>query len=195
MVYNELETGTDPTRTVFKSQNEKVWGLSMSRQRYVGVEYLSVSCLVNGDYAPGEQTCWKVELKPDVKNPKILKRVSHIRVLNTVQRSICFPTCYLWSDVEREMGANGPFKFQLLISQVTSSGWNLNEVAGGKAASGVVNGEILCSDGKKIPINRDVGFATTSHLSGQCFSSFGPLVGTITRFAIRMTKHGRILTT
>lgn len=139
-----------------RTKQDMVWTTCVQRKTYSGVEYLSVSLMLNGTYQPGESQLWRVDFGP-AKQASCMKlpRRSHDRMLNTVQRTICFPTCYLWNDVMKEMGPNGPFNFSLKVSYTPVAGCNYVSVINNHGVSGMTNGELQCKDGDVIHINKD----------------------------------------
>ncbi|EGT52864.1 hypothetical protein CAEBREN_08947 [Caenorhabditis brenneri] len=132
-----------PVFKCYKTQNGMAWSVNIHRKTFSKKEYLCVSLMLNGPYKEDENQLWRVEFLP-AKHSSIgkLPKREHTRVLNTVQRTICFPTCWLWADVVKEMGRNGPFNFSLKTQFNTLTGWRWDAVAGNIPATGVTNGHL-----------------------------------------------------
>lgn len=155
MIFHVNRSNTHIYRS-FRTKQGMAWTTCLQRKTYSGVEYLSVSLMLNGEYDTGESQLWRVDFGPAKQASCMrLPRRSHDRMLNTVQRTICFPTCYLWNDVLKEMGPNGPFNFSLKVSCTPVSGCNYVSVVNNHGVSGMTNGELQCKDGDVIHINKD----------------------------------------
>ncbi|KAF1752147.1 hypothetical protein GCK72_018701 [Caenorhabditis remanei] len=147
--------GGHPVYNSFKTKNGMNWTVNLHRKSYSGQEYLCVSLILNGPYKPDENQLWRVEFGP-LKHSSLgrLPKKVHERVLNTVQRTIVFPTCWLWSDVLRDMGQNGPFNFTFRTACSALSGWKFSTVSGKQGVTGVTDAEIQCKDGNIVAVNK-----------------------------------------
>lgn len=155
MIFHINRSNTHIYRS-FRTKQGMAWTTCLQRKTFSGVEYLSVSLMLNGEYENGESQLWKVDFGPAKQSSNYrLPRRCHDRMLNTVQRTICFPTCYLWSDVLKEMGPNGPFNFNLRVSHSLSPGCSYISVVNNHGVSGLTNGELQCKDGDVIHVNKD----------------------------------------
>uniref|UniRef100_A0A1I7T2S9 BTB domain-containing protein n=1 Tax=Caenorhabditis tropicalis TaxID=1561998 RepID=A0A1I7T2S9_9PELO len=134
-----------PFFLTFKTQNKLEWTVNLCRKCYAGKEYLYASFMLNGESERDENQLWKIEFGPSKQSSTgKLPRREHSRVLNRVQRTICFPTCWPWADVVKEMGMNGPFMFSFKAQYSSLTGWKWDAVAGNEPATGVKNGQLSC---------------------------------------------------
>ncbi|UMM31653.1 hypothetical protein L5515_005764 [Caenorhabditis briggsae] len=154
MIYHQSRG--PPVFKNFKTKNGMFWTTSLHRKTYSSVEYLCLQLMLHGNFQPGETQLWKIEFgSQKFSHATRLPRRTHERYLNTVQRTICFPTCYYWSDVLKEMGPAGPYAFTLKVECIQIPGFNFASVLQSHGPSGITNAELQCKGGDLIHVNKE----------------------------------------